>query len=321
MVVRSRYMVFGCAAILFAALGGNEAEAQARYASKERSHSAVAHYARARAMCVETLEEFEAGRRFARPDLMLDAEEWRLTLISLCEQLNRLVDPKVRISTQGVQVASNPRMVRRQRDRLPVVEDGPKARNDIGEQERLKEKQEARARLYSPQEQEEEVREAVQEAVDDAVEDYAEEVMEEPAEQQAGLQQQAVPEQGPDALMQEDEPAPASEEELLEQALEEATAMAERDAAGRAAPDQSEAPIEDEFIPPQEDAAEIPPVDAVPEIDQEAAAERTGSAVEQEALSEDEQIAIAIEQAIKEKLGEIDEEEGQEPTNNEEGFE
>ena len=125
-------------------------EAQVRYASEKRSNTAIAHYARARAMCVETLEEFEVGRKHARPDLLLDAEEWRLTMISLCEQLNRLVDPKIRVSNSGIQVSANPRLIHRSKDKLPDVVDGPKIRNDQGEMARLQEKQEARAKLYAP---------------------------------------------------------------------------------------------------------------------------------------------------------------------------
>ncbi len=125
------------------------AQAQ-EYASKQRTNAAVGYYARSRAMLVEALEEFEQGRKYARPDLLVDPEEWRLTVISLTEQLNRLIDPKPLVTRDGVVFQANPRMVRREADRLPGVPDGAQDSNIYGEQERMKEIQESRARMYEP---------------------------------------------------------------------------------------------------------------------------------------------------------------------------
>jgi len=119
-----------------------------QYASERRKQASVGYYSRARTMLVEALEEYEQGRRYARPDLLHDPEEFRLTLISLTEQLNRLVEPRARITRDGVRFQANPRMIRRQSKRSPVVKDGAKDANDYGEKARLKQKQAARARLY-----------------------------------------------------------------------------------------------------------------------------------------------------------------------------
>ena len=321
MVVRYKSFMLGCAAALLFAQLTTVVEAQPRYASKERSHTAVAHYARARAMCVETLEEFEAGRRFARPDLLLDAEEWRLTLISLCEKLNRLVDPKIRISTQGVQVASNPRMVRRAKDRLPAVTDGPEPRNDVGEEKRLQQKQEQRARMFAPTQ-----RPAIppQPTIEQEV------VTQEPEQESGEVDAEA---ETPDELVEQEVVEPAeeavpTEEELLEQALQEATAIAEQDAArnaGLAEPatvEQEPEPelageeeISNEEIPPQTEVAEIPPPEAEPPLEEVAPV--AGATDERGELTEDEQIAVAIEQAIQEKLRTLDGEDGTQPAGEE----
>lgn len=117
------------------------------YAAKERSNAAVGHYARARAMLVEALAEFEQGRKYARPDMLLDAEEWRLSLISRTEELNRLLDPRPRISREGVRFQANKQLIRRERDRTPTVLDGAQATNSFGEEQRKKDMQAARARL------------------------------------------------------------------------------------------------------------------------------------------------------------------------------
>ena len=121
------------------------------YASQQRSRAAVGHYSRARTMCIESIEEFEAGRKYARPDLLVDAEEWRLSMISLCEQLNRLIDPKVKIDRGGIYVGANPRLIRRAKDQLPPVADGPKDRNDYGDKQYMQRQQEARASMKNPQ--------------------------------------------------------------------------------------------------------------------------------------------------------------------------
>ena len=106
-----------------------EAETSARYASKQRQVAAAGYYARARTMLVEALSEFEQGRKYARPDVVIDSEEFRLTLISLTEQLNRLVEPRMRVSRDGLQVRANPRLIRREKERLPVVKEAAQDSN------------------------------------------------------------------------------------------------------------------------------------------------------------------------------------------------
>lgn len=135
--------------VVYACLSVNHAYAEAQqYASKPRQTAAIGHYARARAMMVEALAEFEQGRKAARPDLLIDSEEFRLRLISLTEELNRVIDPKPRVSRDGVVFRGNPRMIRREQERLPVVSDGARAGNEYGDTSRLRNAQESRKRMY-----------------------------------------------------------------------------------------------------------------------------------------------------------------------------
>ncbi len=120
------------------------------YASVERRNAAIGYYSRARALMVEALAEFEQGRKYAQPDLLIDTEEWRLTTITLTEQLNRVIDPKPRVTKDGVIFRANPRLIRREKHRLPPVPDGAQDSNIYGEQQRMKELQASRARLYKP---------------------------------------------------------------------------------------------------------------------------------------------------------------------------
>ena len=130
--------------LLFTTFAQAETE---RYASESRANAAVTYYARSRTMLVEALAEYEQGRKYARPDMLHDSEEFRLTLISLTEQLNSLVDPKIRITRDGVRVRANPRMIMRKSKRLPEVINGAEEANDNGEKRRLKRIQESRAKL------------------------------------------------------------------------------------------------------------------------------------------------------------------------------
>lgn len=90
------------------------------YASPERSAAAIGHYARARALLVEALAEFERGREVARPDVLIDPEEWRLSVISRTEELNRILDPQPRVTRSGVRFSASKSLIRRDSERTPV---------------------------------------------------------------------------------------------------------------------------------------------------------------------------------------------------------
>ena len=102
-------------------------------ASEERAAAAVGHYARARAMVVEALAEFEEGRKLAQPDILVDPESWRLSVISRTEDLNRLLDPQPRVTRSGVRFNSSSLRVRREKEQPAVPADGPKASNVAAE--------------------------------------------------------------------------------------------------------------------------------------------------------------------------------------------
>lgn len=125
-----------------------DAAAESSYASPERREAAVGHYSRARALLVEALREFEAGRKIARPDMLLDAEEWRISVVSRTEELNRVLDPKPRVSKSGVYFNANPLLLRREKERLPAPIDEARSSNAFDEADFKKTRQDAtRARL------------------------------------------------------------------------------------------------------------------------------------------------------------------------------
>ncbi|MCC6934033.1 MAG: hypothetical protein IT292_12415 [Deltaproteobacteria bacterium] len=100
----------------------------------ERGSAAIGHYARSRSLLVEALAEFELGRRLADPGLIIDTEQWRMTLVSRTEELNRILDPKPRVTRSGVRFKANSKLIRQ--DRVPSVEEYkqmPKDSNVYGE--------------------------------------------------------------------------------------------------------------------------------------------------------------------------------------------
>lgn len=99
--------------------------------SSERSTAARGHYAHARAHLVRALEEFEIARKLSRPDLLLDSEEWRLSVVSRTEELNRVLDPQPRVTRSGVRFKADGLVVTRQAKQAPAVDDGARDSNDV----------------------------------------------------------------------------------------------------------------------------------------------------------------------------------------------
>ena len=128
------------------------------YASEQRKNAALGHYARARTMLVEALAEFEQARKYAWPDMLIDSEEWRLSIISRTEELNRVLDPKPRVTRDGVRFKANTLLIRREKERTPRPEEGAKDNNLAGEESRQSERREARARMEIPEDEAEPVK-------------------------------------------------------------------------------------------------------------------------------------------------------------------
>lgn len=112
-------------------------------ASDERTQAAIGHYARARSLLVEALDEFESARKLARPDLLIDSEEWRISVISRTEELNRILDPQPRITRSGVRFQASNRQVSTPSSKN-VNREGPRNSNTHGEDQRMLEVREAK---------------------------------------------------------------------------------------------------------------------------------------------------------------------------------
>jgi len=103
------------------------------YASPERQEVALGHYAKARALLVEALAEFEQGRSVARPDVLIDPIEWRLMIVAKTEELNRLLDPQPRVTRSGARYKAHKSLLRTDRSAARASLGGPQDSNYAGE--------------------------------------------------------------------------------------------------------------------------------------------------------------------------------------------
>jgi hypothetical protein len=80
-------------------------------ATGEQLSSAVGHYARARALLVTAIREFDEGQKLADPRALIDAQRWRSTLLDRAEDLERVLDPQPRASKTGVKFTGDRRLL------------------------------------------------------------------------------------------------------------------------------------------------------------------------------------------------------------------
>jgi hypothetical protein len=99
-----------------AVFGASVASAEARpvnvgQAGQEETAEAVAHFARSRALLIAALNEFDKGRKIARPDDLLDPIKWRNTLIDRAEDLERVLDPQPKATKGGIKFSADTRLL------------------------------------------------------------------------------------------------------------------------------------------------------------------------------------------------------------------
>jgi hypothetical protein len=80
-------------------------------AQGEELARATGHYARARSLLIAAINEFDKGLKVARPDALLDPEQWRSTLVSRIEDMERLLDPQPRATRTGVTYSPDTRLL------------------------------------------------------------------------------------------------------------------------------------------------------------------------------------------------------------------
>lgn len=71
-------------------------------AEPDKVSKANSHYKRARSLLLTALREFDKGAAVASPEILLDVESWRKKLVDNANDLNIIIDPQPRISSEGV---------------------------------------------------------------------------------------------------------------------------------------------------------------------------------------------------------------------------
>ena len=80
-------------------------------ASGENLATAVGHYARARSLLIAAIREFDAGYKLANPNVLLDSNEWRATLVDRAQDLDKVLDPQPRLTKSGVKYQADSRLL------------------------------------------------------------------------------------------------------------------------------------------------------------------------------------------------------------------
>ena len=73
--------------------------------------SAIGHYARARAMILAAVQEFDQGLKQANPQVLVDVKEFRNSLLDRAEDLEKILAPQPRASEQGVHFSPDSRLL------------------------------------------------------------------------------------------------------------------------------------------------------------------------------------------------------------------
>jgi hypothetical protein len=73
--------------------------------------AAIGHYARARSLLIAAIREFDNGYKLAKPDAILNSNEWRSDVISRAEDLERVLAPQAKASKFGVKYEADSRLL------------------------------------------------------------------------------------------------------------------------------------------------------------------------------------------------------------------
>ena len=80
-------------------------------AKGERLATSMGHYARSRSLLIEAIKEFDRGRKLARPDSLIDAGEWRASVVGRARDLEVVLDPQPRATKSGAKYGADNRLL------------------------------------------------------------------------------------------------------------------------------------------------------------------------------------------------------------------
>jgi hypothetical protein len=100
-----------CLAILTPVVARADQAVAIERAKGDKLAGAVGHFARARRLLLAAVEEFDRGHSMVNPDALLDSKEFRDTLMSRAQDLERVLDPQPRVTKGGVRFEPDPRLL------------------------------------------------------------------------------------------------------------------------------------------------------------------------------------------------------------------
>ncbi len=73
--------------------------------------AAIGHYARARSLMIAAIREFDKGLVLGNPAALIDAKEWRNSVIDRAEDLERILAPQPRATKDGANFSPDSRLL------------------------------------------------------------------------------------------------------------------------------------------------------------------------------------------------------------------
>ena len=92
-------------------IAGAEQSVAIERAKGDKLAGAVGHFARSRRLLLAAVEEFDRGQSMVNPDALLDSKEFRESLMSRAQDLERVLDPQPRVTKGGVRFEPDPRLL------------------------------------------------------------------------------------------------------------------------------------------------------------------------------------------------------------------
>ena len=103
--------IFLLAVVITTSSFANAQDNTGETASPQKTARAIGHYARARSLLIAAIREFDAGAKIADPSTLLDPTVWRSSLEEKAKELERVLDPQPRITSEGVKFSADHRLL------------------------------------------------------------------------------------------------------------------------------------------------------------------------------------------------------------------
>ena len=76
-----------------------------------RLAAAIGHFSRARSLLISAVREFDAGLKIANPDLLMNSDSWRRTVMDQATELDKVLAPQPPAPIGGIKYPADSRLL------------------------------------------------------------------------------------------------------------------------------------------------------------------------------------------------------------------